>query len=174
MRSFTPMLVALVALVAGVDQGGPHAQSETGTVLTGNIDAPALRLKDLEGVDHDLGEWLGQVLVVNFWASWCGPCQTEIPELVRMQRDYGEQGLQIIGVGIDRRRPLANVRRSLGINYPVLVADPQRSGPLLARWGNAERFVPYTVVIDRHGRVVHRQFGEMDREVFADLVLPLL
>ncbi|MCG6965594.1 MAG: TlpA family protein disulfide reductase [Chromatiaceae bacterium] len=136
--------------------------------------APELLLVDLEGVQHGLSEWRGQVLVVNFWASWCAPCQAEIPQLVRLQSEFGARGLQIIGVGIDAPRRLANVRRSLGINYPVLIVEPEQAGRMLGDWGNARQFVPYTVVIDRDGRVAHRQFGELDREVFNEFIAPLL
>lgn len=134
---------------------------------------PAMRLRDLDGVEHGLDEWQGQVLLVNFWASWCAPCQAEIPDLVRWQRQHGVHGLQIVGVGIDSPRPLANVQRSLGINYPILVVDPDQAGALLAQWGNTSRFVPYTVVIDRDGQIVHRQFGSLDSEIFDEFVTPL-
>jgi len=128
----------------------------------------------LDGGAHALDEWRGQVLVVNFWVSWCAPCQAEIPLLVRLQAAHGAHGLQIIGVGIDQAGHLRNVQRSLGINYPVLVADPGRSEYLLPQWGNAQGIVPYTVVVNRAGQVVHRQLGELDEMTFDAVVLPLL
>ena len=136
--------------------------------------APALRLRGLDGEEHGLEDWRGQVLLLNFWASWCAPCQAEIPLLVRWQAQQGAHGLQVIGVGIDNVRRLRNVQRSLNINYPVLVADPERSEDLLPQWGDTRRIVPYSVVIDRSGQIVHRQLGELDEVTFEDVIRPLL
>jgi len=136
--------------------------------------APPLSLPDLDGANHRLEEWRGSVLVVNFWASWCPPCIHEIPDLVRFQSRYADQGLVVVGVGVDAVRPLGNVRRSLGINYPVLVLDEADSPALLAEWGNHDGFIPYTVVVDRDGRVHYTHRGVLDGETFDAVVLPLL
>lgn len=136
--------------------------------------APGLTAPDLDGVEHGLDEWRGKVLLINFWASWCGVCQAEIPTLVDWQRRFAGRGLQLIGVGVDRPRPLRNVKRSLGIDYPILVITPDRSGRVLAAWGNRRQMVPYSVLVDRRGRVVHRQLGEFDQRTFDAVVAPLL
>jgi len=111
--------------------------------------------------------------VLNFWASWCAPCQYEIPDFVAFQREYSAAGLQIIGVGIDEKRPLANVHRSLGINYPVLVAGPDGNA-LLTPWGNYRGTIPYSVIIDRDGRIAYTRMGRLERKSFDRHVLPLL
>src|SRR5512139_3773765 len=115
---------------------------------------PALELPDLDGKMRRLADWGGKVLLVNFWATWCAPCQAEIPSLMRYQKRYGSKGLQIVGVGMDDLVKLRNFRNSLEINYPVLVADPDRSMGLLADWGNSRGIVPYTVLLDEHGRLL--------------------
>ncbi len=168
------MYRGLAVLLAAVVLLGPAAAAPGLDPMSSRPAAPALRLPGLDGVKHGLQEWRGRVLLVNFWASWCAPCQSEITNLVRWQRHYAERGLQIVGVGMDDDRRLRNVQRSLGINYPVLVAGPGRAALLLADWGNSQRYVPYTVVMDRRGRVVSRQFGELDQETFEEVVLPLL
>ena len=138
------------------------------------VGMPTLFLTGLDGRPHGLDEWRGRVVLVNFWASWCGPCQYEIPDLVELQNEYGTAGLQIVGVGVDDALPLRNVQRTLGINYPVLVVDPGRGGSLMRQWGNARQMVPYTVVVGRDGRIAYRHFGRLDREAFEDNVLPLI
>ncbi len=132
------------------------------------------QLRDLQGDLHTLSDWKGKVIMMNFWASWCSPCQYEIPEFVRYQREHGPEGLQIIGIGVDEKRKLANVARSLEINYPVLVLEPSVARPLMSKWGNDTGIIPYTVVIARDGRIKYIHRGQMGGEEFDTYVRPLL
>ena len=133
-----------------------------------------LTLPDLEGAPHSLTEWQGKVILLNFWASWCAPCQYEIRDLVAWQEKYSALGLQIVGVGVDVVQKLRNVQRTLEINYPVLVADPSRYPNVMAVWGNRAGTVPHSVVINREGSVVYIHRGLMSEETFAENILPLL
>jgi len=132
------------------------------------------QLRDLQGDLHTLADWKGKVIMMNFWASWCAPCQYEIPEFVHYQQQYGNKGLQVIGIGVDEKRKLANVARSLGINYPVLVLEPSVSRQLMSKWGNDTGIIPYTVVIARNGRIKYIHRGQMGQEEFDTYVKPLL
>ena len=132
------------------------------------------KLRGLDGRLHTLDEWKGKVIMMNFWASWCAPCQYEIPEFVDYQKRYGDKGLQLIGIGVDEQRKLANVARSLHINYPVLVLEPSAARPLMARWGNDTGIIPYTVIIDRDGTIRYIHRGTFDHEAFQTYVEPLL
>ncbi len=135
---------------------------------------PPLTLTDIEGRERNLHDWAGRVILLNFWATWCGPCRLEIPELIRFQERYGPQGLQVVSVGIDEARKLRNYARSIGINYPVLVVGQTRGAELLRRWGDRAGVLPFTVVIGRDGHLVFMRQGIFDREAFATYVAPLL
>jgi len=150
------------------------APNETGPRVGNAWEMPVFDLEGLDGRRHRLDEWRGKVIVLNFWASWCAPCQYEIRELVDYQSRLGGRGLQIVGMGMDQARKLGNVARTLGINYPVLIADPGGSGRLIRQWGNRTGVVPYNVVIARDGRISYIQRGPLDQQAFETRVVPLL
>lgn len=169
------LAIVVAASVWAADVGLPdQSGTSTGTNAAAASQLPALSLPGLDGFRHNLGEWHGKVIVLNFWAAWCAPCQAEIHNFVNYQGRYGERGLQVVGVGIDDERPLHNVQRSLEINYPILVAAPADHRGLLRNWGNSSGVIPYTVVIDRSGRIAYTRRGPMDRDEFDANILPLL
>jgi thiol-disulfide isomerase/thioredoxin len=133
----------------------------------------AFTLPGLDGKPHELAEWRGKVVLLNFWASWCSPCQTEIRDLVALQTKYGADGLQIVGIGMDDAKKLRNVQRSLEINYPVLLANTPGNS-LMVRYGNSTGVVPYSVLISRQGEVVYTHMGLINNEIFAEQVIPRL
>lgn len=135
---------------------------------------PALTAMALDGKQHNLREWRGKVILLNFWASWCSPCMIEIPHLIRYQAGYGKNGLQVIGIGLDEQQKLRNVVRTLGIDYPVLTISPERHFEILKQWGNSYGILPFTVIIGRDGRVVLMQQGVFADQAFAAYVEPLL
>lgn len=135
---------------------------------------PDISYPDLDGQQHNLREWKGRVLLLNFWASWCAPCQAEIKHLIDYQRQYGAHGLQIVGLGLDDPRKLKNVQRTLQISYPILRAEEKESRQILNAWGNKTGLIPYTVIFDRQGRVVQAHRGIIDDQLFDKLVKPLL
>jgi peroxiredoxin len=164
-------------------EGPPAGQSSSGLKtssitlsegVTNAWDIPAFRLQGLDGETHRLDEWKGKVIMLNFWATWCAPCRYEIGDFVKYQEQYGPRGLQIVGIGLDEERKLKNVARTLGIDYPVLVADSAKNPGLLPQWGNPTQMVPYTVVIDRDGRLKYIHRGQMHEDAFDEFVLPLL
>ncbi len=144
--------------------------------VDGAVDDPieTFELKGLDGGVYHLANWKGKVIVLNFWASWCSSCQIEIREFIQLQNQYGAQGLQVIGLGVDQARKLRNVSRTLGINYPIMVTDSDAVRPLLQKWGNERGVVPFTVIIDRAGQVqiIHR--GPIYRDELEELFKPLL
>lgn len=125
---------------------------------------PAFALTDHHGTAHHAADWDGQVLVVNFWATWCVPCRREIPAFVELQQAYGDHGLQFVGIALDSRD---EVRRfvdelDLAVNFPLLIAGDDQAGIALATdYGNRFGILPYTVFVDRAGQIDLVQFGEI-------------
>ena len=136
---------------------------------------PAFSLADRFGLRHNISEWDGRVVALNFWASWCGPCRREIPLFIELQQRYGAQGLQFVGVAIDRDAEVAAFAGRLGIefNYPLLIGMDEAISVARA-YGNDLGILPYTVLIDRTGHITHLQFGEFERADAERLIADLL
>ena len=133
---------------------------------------PPLRLPDLSHVMRDLSEWDGQVILLNFWASWCAPCRQEIPELIALQAEFGERGLQVVGVAVDNRTDASEFAEEYGINYPVLIVDWLEAAAYMQEYGNPVGTLPYTVIIDRKHRVTFVHQGPLLRgQIVAELTV---
>jgi thiol-disulfide isomerase/thioredoxin len=133
----------------------------------------ALSLPDLDGTLQPLTQWRGKVLVVNFWATWCGPCREEMPEFVRAQREFGPKGLQFVGIAIDQRDKVALFAKEFGLNYPALIGGYDAMD-IAKPLGNRLAGLPFTVVLDRQGRIVHTQLGPLKPTLLRSIVADLL
>ncbi len=132
--------------------------------------APEWELKDLDGKRVKSSDFIGQVVILDFWATWCAPCKAEIPGFIALQKEYGDRGLVVIGVSLDDQG-LAIVKRfvaDLGMNYQVVLGDVT----LMQAFGGTA--IPTTVIIDRTGNIVARHVGFTPRETFENEIKPLL
>ena len=133
--------------------------------------APAVVLKDLQGRTLRLSSYQGKVVLLNFWATWCPPCRAEMPELVKLQQQYRDQGLQVIGITYPPGQ-VGKVRRfarKLRVNYPVALGTKATK----ALFDKSET-LPLTIIIDRSGNVRDRIEGILLPEEFEQKVKPLL
>lgn len=134
--------------------------------------APDFSQTTLAGDTFTLSEQRGSVVVVNFWATWCGPCREEIPAFVELQEEYSDQGLQFVGVSLDREgfevvRPFA---KKMNINYPLIV---DKKGVLAKEFGDFPA-LPTTFIIGKQGRIRERVEGMVTKERMLSLVESLL
>ncbi len=130
-------------------------------------------LPDIDGNAQAVSQWQGNVMVVNFWATWCTPCREEIPEFIDMQNKFREQGLIFIGIAIDREDKVIAYSKEFGINYPVLIGGLE--GMTFAEAaGNQMSVLPYTVVFDRQGKIAETFLGRVHQRTLEKAVVPLL
>jgi thiol-disulfide isomerase/thioredoxin len=141
------------------------------SVLRQEAKAPQFALKDLNGRIVRLSDYQGKVVLINFWATWCPPCRAEMPDLVRLQREYRKEGLQIIGITYppERRARARRFARGLKVNYPIILGTRE----IKARFSSDET-LPLTIVINRDGKVSEIISGILLREEFDEKIKPLL
>jgi len=136
--------------------GGPlNAGSVTGSV------APDFVLTDIKtGQPVRLSDFRGKAVLLNFWATWCPPCKVEIPWFIDLQKQYGPQGLAVVGVAMDDagREKILKFDNDMSVNYPVL----QGTETVGTAYGGVES-LPTTFFIDRQGRIVARVLGLRSR-----------
>ena len=153
-----------IPLLGQLGQSAPGVAGQTAV-------APEWSLQDVEGKKVCSADFKGKVVILDFWATWCGPCRTEIPTFIALQKQYAKQGLVVIGASVDEGgadvvKPFA---RKLGINYPVVLADEKTQ----QAFGGIEA-VPTTFIIDRQGQIVKEHLGFADKDEFEKEIKPLL
>jgi thiol-disulfide isomerase/thioredoxin len=141
------------------------------SVLRQEAMAPQFTLKDMDGRTMRLSDYRGKVVLINFWATWCPPCRAEMPDLIRLQREHGKEGLQIIGVTYppEQKARVRRFARSLKVNYPIVLGTRE----IKARF-SPEETLPLTVVINRDGKISEIISGILLRQEFDEKVKPLL
>jgi peroxiredoxin len=139
-------------------------------------DAPAANLdftlKDMNGAEVRLADLKGKVVLLNFWATWCGPCRIEIPWFVELQEKYADQGFRVVGISVDDPpEALPPFAKRFKINYPLVVGvdreDVQTAyGPIFG--------VPMTFIIGRNGRICMKHLGPVGKAQFESEIKSLL
>lgn len=147
-------------------------------VFPPTVNAPAnvlldARFNTLDGKEVALKTWQNKVIVLNFWATWCPPCREEMPELSKMQDQYKNKNLVVIGLSTDDLETTKTFIQSNPVSYPVLAGDMQAMN-FAESLGNNQGVLPYTVVIDEKGHIVKSFFGRVNQNLLEKTVMPLL
>ncbi len=121
-----------------------------------------LAFPDLQDQPQALSQWRGQIVVLNFWASWCAPCREEMPDFAALRAETHGRGVEFVGIAIDGKSNVAKFLERQPVGYPILIGEGAAHG-LVRRLGNASGALPYTVVLDRDGRIVFRHLGRLPR-----------
>lgn len=195
MSERAPLLRAAAVVVVGVLAAGCADQVDAGDPVVGNVAeqgyvsgdgtttivaeserqaAPDLTGTTLAGDPFALSDHLGEVVVLNVWASWCAPCRAEAAELQAVSAELEDQGVQFVGLNTRDSQAAADafVDR-FGVTYPSVV-DTDGSRQLLFHETLPPAAIPSTLVIDRQGRVAGRAIGEVDRSRLLGMIEPIL
>lgn len=152
------MLLLVLSLIIGCGDGADSASEgkETSAQKEEKTDlnlAPDFTLKDLNGEEHTLSDYRGDVVVIDFWATYCRPCKVEIPHFIELYKKYKDSNLQILGVGLDSKEKLVPFSKSNNINYPILVGNKD-----VAREYNVQA-IPTTFILDKSGAISKKVVG---------------
>lgn len=152
------MLAAVICLDVSLAQGADKAP---------DFALPAVQDKKI----IDMSKLRGKPVLVTFWATWCGPCVLEIPSLISLQKEFGAQGLVVIGVSVDQggEGPVRNVIDKTGINYPVIMGDSK-----LGREFGGVSGIPASFLVDQSGMIRKRFDGLTSHDVFEKNIKQVL
>ncbi|MFI0189413.1 TlpA family protein disulfide reductase [Streptomyces sp. NPDC017086] len=190
-RSRAVLLTAVAAAAAltlsacgkgGVSGGGGDTHFVTGsngidTVPAGKrVAAPDLSGKTIDGKTLDVADYQGQVVVINVWGSWCGPCRNEAQYFAKVSKQYEDKGVKFVGINTrdTSTTPAVNFEKEHGVGYPSLY-DP--TGRLMLRFKKGTlnpQLVPSTLVLDRHGKVAARALEALDDTGLLEMIKPVL
>jgi peroxiredoxin len=175
MIKLVPPVAALSAVLLLTGSCGVESAHSEDTVEAAKLEqrkpAPDFTLKDSEGHDVKLSDFRGKVVLLNFWATWCGPCKIEMPWFVDFQRKYKDQGFSVVAVSLDEEgwdvvKPFAN---DLKLNFPVLLGNDE----IAERFGGIQA-LPTTMIIDQEGRVYSSHMGLASMSDYEDEIKNLL
>ena len=133
---------------------------------------PEFAMMDIEGNIRKISDWDGEVVLLNFWATWCPPCLKEIPDFIEVQQQLQNQGFQIIGVAVDNEDDTRAFASEMAMNYPVMAGEMEAI-ELSQRYGNKIGGLPYSAIIDRNGKITHTITGELSKDRLISILQQL-
>jgi len=165
MNKYTKMLLIIIPVLIVL----VFTQSKMSTSADGN-DAPDFSITDLQGNKLSLEDLKGNVIVINFWATWCPPCRQEIPGFLELYDKYKDQGLVIIGVALDNGGPAVvnPFVKDMQITYPVAMATQE-----IYQAYQPGQYIPATFIIDRTGTIRDKHVGYLDKAALEKTFLEL-
>jgi peroxiredoxin len=184
LRLLPILTTAVVAAAAGyfahdyffAERGAGPAQSQAvdlgGKPLMGQR-RPDYTLGRVDGAIVSASDFDGQVVLVNFWATWCAPCREEMPMLMELRHRFRDQGLEVVGIALDDVARARDFAAEIGIDYPVLVGSTDVMA-MVRLYGNDSGTLPYSVLIDRDGIVRWTLLGVLEQKSLVDEIQTLL
>jgi len=181
-KTLLVILVGLVSMITGTalyqlsnsDSASPDIQSFQPDPANNETSPPleAVPLIDLKGVSQTLGNWTQPVLVVNFWAPWCVPCRREVPDLIELQREYGDR-IQILGLAFDSVDNVESFIDEYQMNYPSFIAN-QYIPMYSAVFNNKSGALPFTAIIGPNRKIGYTHTGIVSLQTLREQISKLL
>jgi peroxiredoxin len=131
---------------------------------------PDAELGSLDGERKPITRWRGKPVLLNFFATWCGPCIQEMPMLDRSAQEFAAQGFTVVGVAEDDPQAVREFVAASQVKYPILLDES--FGALSASLGNSRHVLPFSVLVDRDGRILDSHAGSFDRDSLARFIAP--
>lgn len=182
MKRSVIFVVLVVLVITGLLMVGKHMSRGGGSTVAAVFQAapegpkkgdaaPDFTLKTLEGKPLQLSSLKGKAVMINFWATWCDPCKVETPWLVELQKKYGDQGFQVLGVAVDDsgEKAIADYAHKMQMNYPILLGTEK----VAELYGGVEG-LPTNYFLDRSGKVIAVERGLVSESVLADNIVTAL
>jgi thiol-disulfide isomerase/thioredoxin len=142
---------------------GPVAERPT-------IDASKLAFSGLDGSPVPLSQWNGNVVLLNFWATWCAPCREEMPAFQQLREKHRSRGFEVVGVAVeDLPDKVSEFRSENGIGYPLLLAGPE-APRVMRQLGNTMGVLPFSMLLDRDGKPVRSKIGVLAEKELEDWI----
>jgi len=167
-----PLALVVVAVVAaGMLYFGVHQARRSGPVFASHLTtsslAPDFTLESLDGKSMKLSDFRGKAVLLNFWATWCGPCKIEMPWFVELQNQYAAQGFQIVGVAMDdaSKEDIGKFAKDMGVNYPILIGKESVGD----QYGGVPA-LPESFLIGRDGKIVDKIIGLRGKAEIEDAI----
>lgn len=179
MKPFQLVIIAIIGATLGALAGVGWQQYKLDAPLVDASSGIAVKhipdyvYHTTDGVERTNNDFQGQIIVMNFWATWCPPCRKETPLFVEMQDKYGEDGVQFIGIAIDDLEATREFIDTYGVNYPVLMGDVDAIA-MSKQMGNRFEGLPFTVIAERDGSILKRHTGEVKREMLETTLKQLI
>ena len=155
--------VALVSMLAGAllfNQLQTEPAVKPGAAVETRIELQSIPLSDLNGKQTLIGDWKGNILIVNFWAPWCAPCRREVPTLIKYHREFAQRGVRVLGIAYDNEPQVSRFASEYQINYPLFLAG-NKTAMYNAAFANQSGSLPFTAILDRSLNIVFRHSGEL-------------
>ena len=167
-------VAALLAL--GLGAAGIFAQdTERFVEVEGEVRRPDFTLATIDGGSRSIDEWDGQVVLVDFWASWCIPCREEMPVFNELRAKYGDQGFEVVGLAADDLEKVVAFLEEVPVDFPIVYGDMFDVMDISAEYGNDFGGLPYSALIDRDGNIRYMQKpGEVTLEEAEEIIQRLL
>jgi thiol-disulfide isomerase/thioredoxin len=152
-------------------ESAPNNQQQEQVSNSNNMKAPDFTLTSTSGKKINLSDYKGKIVILDFWATWCGPCRMGVPDLVSIQKEYKDK-VVVIGISLDDQRTMSDIApfmKQYGVNYPIVYG----TNKVVMDYGNIEA-IPTSFVIDKKGFIVDQNIGLVPKEKFLDKIDSLM